>query len=449
MTRLERFAKYDVPVPRYTSYPTVPQWHRTPTTGEWVTSIARSLELADSSLAVYVHIPFCESLCTYCGCNTVITRNHDREGPYVELLLAELDLYVQAIASLRMAPLRQLHLGGGTPTFLSSRALGDLVDGILARLPGRGDVFEGSAEVDPRVTTASHLETLAARGFRRLSLGVQDFDADVQRLVNRIQPRSMTADLCQAARSLGYASVNFDLIYGLPGQTPASMSRLVGEVLTLLPDRLAVYSLARVPWIKPAQRRFRDEQVPAGAEKRELYDAARQPLLEGGYVEIGLDHFARPHDALASAAGARRLHRNFMGYTDVHTTTLLGLGVSAISETPDCYHQNEKVLTLYERRVQAGDLPTLRGHVLSAEDRRRRERIADLMTTFEVTLDAAECDGAAHEFEPLIADGLVRLEGEKLTVVAEGRPFLRNVATVFDEYLDGQPSAGPVYSTSV
>jgi oxygen-independent coproporphyrinogen-3 oxidase len=227
------------------------------------------------------------------------------------------------------------------------------------------------------------------------------------------------------------------------------MAHLVGEVLTLLPDRLAIYSLARVPWIKPAQRRFRDDQVPAGAEKRALYDAARQPLLDGGYAEIGLDHFARPHDALASAAVAGRLHRNFMGYTDVHTTTLLGLGVSAISETPDCYHQNEKVLTLYERRVKAGDLPTLRGHVLSAEDRRRREKIAALMTTFEVTLDAGESDRAAQGFEPLIADGLVRLDGEKLTVAAEGRPFLRNVATVFDAYFDDQPSTGPVYSTSV
>jgi oxygen-independent coproporphyrinogen-3 oxidase len=397
---------------------------------------------------VYVHIPFCESLCTYCGCNTVITRNHDRERPYVDLVLAELDGYLRAVPGLSAAPVREVHLGGGTPTFLSPGALGDLVDGILARLPMRDEVFAGSVEADPRVTKTTHLEALAARGFRRLSLGVQDVDAGVQRLVNRLQPLSMTADLRQAARSLGYASVNFDLIYGLPGQSGESMERLIGDVLRLSPDRLAVYSFARVPWIKPAQRRFRDDEIPSGARKRALYDAARRPLLDAGYIEIGLDHFATPTDALARAADARRLHRNFMGYTDVHTTTLLGLGVSAISETPDCYHQNEKVLTLYERRVQAGEIPTLRGHVLSAEDRRCRRKITALMTTFGVTLDAEERERAARELEPLIEDGLVRLEHDRLIVPPGGRAFLRNTATFFDEYFDRQPSTGPTYSTS-
>lgn len=448
MTRTELFAKYDVPVPRYTSYPTAPQWHRTPTAVEWPASVARVLDTSSRALAVYVHIPFCESLCSFCGCNTVITRDHGRERPYIDLLLAELDLYLGAVPALASAPVRQLHLGGGTPTFLSAASLETLIDGVLARLPARADVFEGSIEVDPRVTDGAHLEALAARGFRRVSLGVQDLDSDVQRLVNRTQPLSQTADICRAARALGFDSINLDLIYGLPGQTEATMARLVDAVLALSPDRLAVYSFARVPWIKPAQRRFRDDQVPEGAAKRALYEAVREPLLAAGYVEIGLDHFARPHDALAKAAAARSLHRNFMGYTDVHTSTLLGLGVSGISETPDCYHQNEKVLPIYERRVRAGEIPTLRGHVLSTEDRRRRRKIAELMTTFGVRLDPNEVERAPQALEALLEDGLVELDGETLFVPAGGRAFLRNTAAFFDEYLGREQSAGPTYSTS-
>jgi oxygen-independent coproporphyrinogen-3 oxidase len=448
VTRTELYAKYDVPVPRYTSYPTVPQWHRPPSASEWTASLTRALGPTSRPIAVYVHIPFCESLCTFCGCNTVITRDHRREGEYVDLVLAELDLYLREVPQLARAPMRQLHLGGGTPTFLSGESLGRLVDRLLGRLPARTDVFEGSVEVDPRVTNVTHLEALARRGFRRLSIGVQDLDPDVQRLVNRTQPLTITSDLCRVARSLGYTSINFDLIYGLPGQTERTMAKLVEAVLGLSPDRLAVYSFARVPWIKPAQRRFRDDQVPEGAAKRALYEAVRGPLLSEGYVEIGLDHFARPDDALARAAEARRLHRNFMGYTDVHTDTLLGLGVSGISETPDCYHQNEKVLTLYERRVRGGEIPTLRGHMLSPEDRRRRRKISELMTTFGVQLDPGEAERASQALGSLLEDGLVHLDGEKLTVLAEGRAFLRNTAAFFDEYLGHEKVSGPTYSTS-
>ena len=449
MARSDLFAKYDVPVPRYTSYPTVPQWHRTPTLDEWTTSLARATSEPDASMALYVHVPFCESLCTFCGCNTVTTRDHGREDPYVDLVLRELDATLSAVPSLASTPVRQFHLGGGTPTFLSAGALGRLADGILSRVPVRGGVFEGSAEVDPRVTTPAQLEALAARGFRRVSLGVQDIDPEVQRLVNRVQPLARTAQVCGAARSLGYESVNFDLIYGLPGQTPESMRALIREMVALAPDRLAVYSFARVPWIKPAQRKFRDDQIPAGAEKRALYEVAREALLEAGYIEIGMDHFALPHDALARAARQGGLHRNFMGYTDVRTTTLVGLGVSAISETAEVYHQNEKVITVYEKRVRAGEIPTLRGHVLSSEDRRRRSKIAGLMTSFGVRLDSGEAASAPVALESLLEDGLVQLDGETLTMTAEGRPFLRNAASFFDEYLAREKGAGPTYSSSV
>jgi oxygen-independent coproporphyrinogen-3 oxidase len=449
MASSDLFAKYDVPMPRYTSYPTVPQWHRTPTLAEWTTSLFRATSEADASMAIYVHVPFCESLCTFCGCNTVITRDHGREDPYVDLVLQEFDADLAAVPSLASTPVRQLHFGGGTPTFLSVEALGRLADGILSRAPVRGGVFEGSAEVDPRVTTPAQLEALAARGFRRVSLGVQDIDPEVQRLVNRVQPLAQTAQLCSAARSLGYESINFDLIYGLPGQTHETMRTLIREVLRLAPDRLAVYSFARVPWIKPAQRKFRDDQVPAGAEKRALYEVARDALLEAGYVEIGMDHFALPHDALARAAHHGGLHRNFMGYTDVRTKTLVGLGVSAISETAEIYHQNEKIITVYERRVRAGEIPTLRGHVLSPEDRRRRVKIEELMTSFGVHLDAREAASVPVALESLLEDGLVHLDGETLTIPPEGRPFLRNAASFFDEYLAREKPAGPTYSSSV
>ena len=449
MTSAERFAKYDVPVPRYTSYPTVPQWHRPPRHEEWMASLDRASSHSDAALAVYVHVPFCESLCSFCGCNTVITRDHSRETTYVDLVLAELELYLTAVPGLSRQPLRQLHLGGGTPTFLSPGALARLSDGIACRLQTDASVFEGSLEVDPRVTTAAQLAALRERGFRRVSMGVQDIDPEVQHLVNRRQPLEQTAGLCAAAREIGYESVNLDLIYGLPGQSPASMSTLAREVIALGPDRLAVYGFARVPWIKPAQRRFRDDQIPGGAEKRALYEAIRAPLLASGYVEIGMDHFARPSDGLARAATQRSLHRNFMGYTEIRTTTLLGLGVSAISDTPDCYHQNEKVITTYEARVSAGDIPSHRGHLLSDDDRRRRDAIASLMTTFSVDLASAGFDVEDSGLQALIADDVVRIDDDVLRVLPEGRPFLRNAAALFDAYLAATPSAQPLYSKSI
>ena len=441
--------KYDVPVPRYTSYPAVPNWQETPAPAVWIEALRAALEAESSSLAVYVHLPFCETLCTFCGCNTVITRNHERSLPYVDLVLAELNCYLAQVPGLRDRPVSQIHLGGGTPTFLAPDALAALLDGLAARLPHRADGYEGSVEVDPRVTSVEHLQALRQHGLSRISLGVQDIDHEVLRLVNRPQPLEMTAGLCAIARDTGFDSINFDLIYGLPGQTPASMSRLADAVLGLRPDRLAVYSFARVPWIKPAQRRFTDEQVPAGAAKRQLYETLRERLLGAGYLEVGLDHFALPHDALAAAAAAGTLHRNFMGYTDRRTTALLGLGVSAISETPGCLHQNEKVITVYERRVGAGEIPTLRGHVLSDDDRRRADAIRSLMTTGRAPLTADDRLAAERALADPIADGIVEIGAHELRVTAEGKPFIRNVAAFFDTYLRSAAKEGPVYSRAI
>jgi oxygen-independent coproporphyrinogen-3 oxidase len=443
------FAKYDVPVPRYTSYPTVPEWHTPPTTDEWTASLGEALDAPDSTLSLYVHLPFCESLCTFCGCNTVITRDHGRAQPYLDLVFRELDAYLARVPALASRPVCQMHLGGGTPTFLTPEQLDALVEGVFSRLQRTTSGFEGSVEADPRVTTEAHLAALARRGFSRLSLGVQDFNAETQRLVNRIQSEDLVGTLVSHARRAGYDSINFDLIYGLPGQTLDSMRQTADQVLRLEPDRLAVYSFARVPWIKPQQRKFTDEQVPVGAEKRALYETIRGPLLERGYVELGMDHFAKPHDGLARAAASGTMHRNFQGYTERRTTALLGLGVSAISETPGCYHQNEKIITVYDRRVQRDEVPTLRGHRLSADDAKRREKILTLMTTFRVALDQDELADARAFLGPLLEDGIVTIEQDELRIPLHGRPFLRNAAAFFDLHLRKSQPTGPLYSRAV
>jgi oxygen-independent coproporphyrinogen III oxidase len=441
--------KYDVPVPRYTSYPAVPNWQETPTAPAWFDALTTTLSPDSASLAIYLHLPFCETLCTFCGCNTVITRNHERSVPYVETVLAELDVYLRNVPVLAARPVSQIHLGGGTPTFMPPEALSVLLQGLAARLPLRAEGYEGSVEVDPRVTTHAHLETMRALGISRISLGVQDFDSEVLRLVNRPQPFEITSALCADARSCGYDSINFDLIYGLPGQSVATMARLADGVLELRPDRLAVYSFARVPWIKPAQRKFKDEDVPAGAAKRLLYETLRDRLLAAGYLEIGLDHFALPHDALAVASARGTLHRNFMGYTDRRTTALLGLGVSAISETPACYHQNEKVITVYERRVGEGEIPTLRGHVLSEDDRQRADVIRALMTSGRAPLTAQDAAAARTELVDLVRDGLIEIDDRQLRITTNGKPFIRNVAAFFDTYLRHAAREGPVYSRAI
>ncbi len=441
--------KYDVPVPRYTSYPSVPHWQDVPTTEEWNEALSSALAPADSSLSIYVHLPFCETLCTFCGCNTVITRNHARSAPYVDVVLAELDLYLSRVPALAERAVAQIHLGGGTPTFLAPGELEHLLAGLASRLPMRAGSFEGSVEVAPIVTTREHLEALRRSGLSRISLGVQDVDENVLRLVNRPQPMELVDRLCRMARECGFESVNFDLIYGLPGQTPETMTRLANEVVRMRPDRLAVYSFARVPWIKPAQRKFKDDDVPAGAAKRRLYEVVRGRLLEAGYEEIGLDHFALPDDQLAVSARAGTLHRNFMGYADRRTAALVGLGVSAISETPTCFHQNEKVITVYERRIAEGDIPTLRGHRLTADDRRRADRILSLMTTGRAPLDPGDAADAREFLREPIADGLVEIGDDELRVTPDGKPFLRNIAAFFDARLRASERQGPIYSRAI
>lgn len=443
-------AKYDVPAPRYTSYPTVPYWETNPTTDQWITHLRTTLQHNEGHWSLYLHIPFCESLCTFCGCNNIITRDHKKENPYVDLIIKEWNLYVQKVPELLQKPLKHIHLGGGTPTFLSADSLTRLLTAIFSKVTFNKAEFEGSIEVDPRRTNEEQLKALRDLGFNRVSMGVQDFNPEVQRLVHRIQPFEVTEKLTLAARELGYSSVNFDLIYGLAKQTSESMRETAKATVQLRPDRIALYSFALVPWIKPAQRLFKDEDLPKSAEKRELYEIARGILLGAGYVEVGMDHFALPTDSLCTAMSEKRLHRNFMGYTDQRTDVLLGLGVSSISETPYSFHQNEKVLPLYETALNENRIPTLRGHILTEQDKIHREQILKLMTDFEVKFLNDSQKKQAQEFlSEMIKDGLVEIQTDKLLIKEKGRPFLRNACVFFDERLKTKQPQTKIFSQSI
>ena len=446
----ELLKKYDVQAPRYTSYPTVPYWSDSPTEEQWIQSLQQTFRIGNPSWSLYLHIPFCETLCTFCGCNTTITRDHSVENPYVQTLLKEFETYCEKVPGFRSAPLKQIHFGGGSPTFLTSKLLGAIVDGIKSRISGLTSDFEGSIEVDPRRTSREQLTILFERGFRRISLGVQDFDPEVQRIVNRIQPLDMTEAITKMAREIGYDSINFDLIYGLPKQTPDKFRETALKTVDMRPDRIALYSFALVPWIKPAQRLFKDDEVPFGDEKRRLYEVAHEILSDAGYVEIGMDHFALKSDALYKAHELGQLHRNFMGYTDQRTDILLGLGVSSISESPDCFHQNEKIQPVYERRVQSGEIPTLRGHRLSIEDQEQRALILKFMTEMKVELPSEEVVADTRGFlGSLIADGLVEMKGRTLQMTEAGRPFLRNACMALDLRLRKAKPENKVFSRAL
>lgn len=442
-------AKYDVPAPRYTSYPTVPHWSENPTPLEWLNSIALDFSArADSSWSMYVHIPFCETLCTFCGCNNTITKSHAVEMPYIEKILKEKQLYFEKLPQFKVAPLKLIHLGGGSPTFLSPESLRKLLIGLHENII-RDEHFEGAMEVDPRRTSKEQLQVLREFGWNRLSLGVQDFNPEVQNLINRTQPFELTQKVLNWGRELGFNSINIDLIYGLPAQTLELIDKTVDQTLLLRPDRLALYSFAMVPWIKPQQRLFSDEEVPQGEAKRLLYERARTRLLDAGYIEIGMDHFALPDDELAVASREDRLHRNFMGYTDQRTDVLLGLGVSSISETSTCFHQNEKVLNIYEKRLELGEIPTLRGHKLTEEDRKLRKQILSLMCLGNVELSAAQVDDIKVFLAEMFKDELVNLKDRVLAITGRGKPFLRNACMALDQRLRTQETQKRVFSQSI
>jgi oxygen-independent coproporphyrinogen-3 oxidase len=372
--------------------------------------------------------------------------------PYLNTVLAELDMYLQALGPARLE-LDELHLGGGTPTYLDETELDLLLSGLAARAPLRAGA-PGSIEVDPRVTRPEQLMVLARHGFRRLSIGVQDFDPRVQAIVNREQSESSVAEVARAARTLGFSSINFDLIYGLPLQTEASIEATMDAVCRLRPDRIALYGYAHVPWIKPGQRRFSESDVPQADQRRALYELSRERLGQAGYREVGLDHFALETDALWQAQQSGTLHRNFMGYTDRATLPLIGLGVSAIGDAGDALAQNEKDLRQYQQRIETGELPIHRGHVLDGEDLVLRRHILRLMTRLETRWDRpgeytpflAEIQQRLAEPE---ADGLVELSEHACRVTPTGRAFLRNLCMAFDARLARQSPGRTLFSRTL
>ncbi|MEP7375732.1 MAG: oxygen-independent coproporphyrinogen III oxidase [Chitinophagaceae bacterium] len=430
--------KYNQPVPRYTSYPTVPYWKNDLPVEKWKEVFAAQFTAhnATEGISIYIHLPFCESLCTYCGCNKKITQNHTVEEEYLRAIEKEWKLYRKLMNQTPV--IREIHLGGGTPTFFSAQNLRYLLNSLL-KTSIVHPMHEFSIEGHPNNTTKEHLETLYSLGFRRISYGVQDMDPDVQRIINRIQPIENVLRATDNARAAGFASVNFDLIYGLPLQNLQSIENTIKQVITLKPDRIAFYSYAHVPWTSRVQRLFNEADLPDAEEKLQLYLKGKELLMANGYYDIGMDHFALPHDELYIAKQNGKLHRNFMGYTTQNSGLLVGLGVSSISDLGNAFAQNEKSLHDYYASVNQGELAVKRGYFLNEEDMVFRKYIKDI-----------SCKGAT-QFHPenlplleelcfplleqLAADNLIAYDKTQLKLTAEGHYFIRNVCSAFDLYL--------------
>lgn len=448
--------RYDRPGPRYTSYPTAMEFH--PGVGEaaYAERLRRAAARPDDPLGLYLHLPFCAERCLYCGCNVVITRKRHVAGRYLELLQREIGMVAQRLGGRRR--LRQMHWGGGTPTYLTPAELRALFEAVGRHFEIEGDA-ELAVEIDPRVTTAEHLETLRRLGFNRLSLGVQDFTREVQERVNRIQSFDDTRALVERARALGFPSINVDLIYGLPLQRPETFRRTLQKVLWLRPERMAVYSYAHVPWMRVQQRRIEASELPPPAVKLELIASALDAFRAAGYLAIGMDHFALPEDELGRALADGTLWRNFMGYTVRHAPDLVACGLSGIGDVAGAYVQNERKLSRYQQAVAAGRLPVERGVVRSPEDELRRYAITSLMCTFRLdfadlekrfAIDARRHFAAEIEaLRPLADDGLVRLGEDGIDVEGDGRLFVRNACMVFDAYLQRHPDTVPRFSHTV
>ena len=451
----ELLSRYDQPGPRYTSYPTAPVWSQEFGPDGHRDSLIRANEQDGVGMSLYVHLPFCRSMCFYCGCSVIISRDPKNGDRYVDEVLQEAALARATLQANR--PVVQHHWGGGTPTFLSPEQIERLFKGLLAIYPHTEDA-EISIEVDPRVTTVRQLEVLRECGFNRISMGVQDFDEEVQQAINRVQSYELTRDLVQASRALGFTSVNLDLVYGLPHQTTEKFATSIEQVLQLRPDRLACYGYAHVPWLKKHQEVISVEDLPRGSDKLDLYLLSLNAFQDAGYEAIGMDHFALPDDGLVQAANSGNLHRNFMGYATHQAEDMLSFGVTSISEIAGAFAQNVKQLNQYREHLNAGRLPVERGMRRSIDDQKRRAIILDLMCRFSLDFDAHGGAEAFHQqyreaieaLSPLARDGLVELDDRGIRVTPIGRLFVRNVAMPFDAYLARQRAAQkPMFSRTV
>jgi oxygen-independent coproporphyrinogen-3 oxidase len=447
--------KYCKAGPRYTSYPTAPYFHESFGPAQWEEEL-RAAQDQGRGISLYAHIPFCDTLCYYCGCNMIATKDYGKASAYLKVLYREIDRVAALTSPQRQV--RQLHWGGGTPTYLRPDDIRWLYDHLASRFTIAPDAEIG-CEMDPRELTRTHVLALRRSGFNRVSLGVQDLDDQVQQAVNRVQPEPLIREVYGWLREEGFASINFDLMVGLPHQTPASFERTLDKVIAMAPDRFAVFNYAHVPWMKKHQKLILPETLPQLEQRLALQQLVLAKLTAAGYVYIGMDHFARPDDELVRAQRAKTLYRNFQGYTTHKDCDILAFGASAISQTGDVYAQNVKVLSEHRRLVEAGRLPVERGLRITREDKIRREAITQVMCDLElnkaafgkqwgVDFDVHFAD-ALQDLQEMHDDGLVVLEPATIRVTEAGRVFLRNIAMAFDGYLRQQPAEKPRYSRTL
>ena len=447
--------KYNVPGPRYTSYPTVPYWDNDTFSSKlWKSSVKRSFDESNSKegISLYIHLPFCESLCTFCGCHKRITKQHDVESPYINALLKEWSLYLELFGEKPI--IKELHLGGGTPTFFSPENLKELINGIL-KLSNLAENYEFSFEGHPNNTTREHLQALYDVGFRRVSFGVQDYNEKVQKAIHRIQPFENVKRATENAREIGYTSVGHDIIFGLPFQKLEHVKTTILNTKLLHPDRLAFYSYAHVPWIKGnGQRGFNDSDIPSAPLKRAQYELGKTMLKEAGYEDIGMDHFALTSDSLYTSMKTGKLHRNFMGYTASKTQLMIGLGVSSISDSWYGFAQNVKNIEEYYHLIQERILPVFKGHVLSNEDLIIRRHILNLMCDFKTSWSSTnlyfkELPDVLIKLKEMEHDGLLEISNTTITVLSKGRPYVRNICMAFDLLLQRKKPDTQLFSMTM
>ena len=442
--------RYDQSGPRYTSYPTVARFHGNITREDYLTWVRDSNEdPIPRPLSIYIHIPFCDTVCFYCACNKVVTKDHSRAGPYLDRLYREIAMQAALFDPDRIV--EQLHWGGGTPTFLEAEQMRELMEVTRRHFPLLDDDSgEYSIEIDPRSVTDEKLGVLRGIGFNRVSLGVQDFNPVVQQAVNRIQDAAQTRDVVNIVRKLEFKSINMDLMYGLPHQSVESFGNTLEQIVAIGPDRLAIYNYAHLPARFKPQRRIDEADLPSANEKLDILQHTIEYLTAAGYVYIGMDHFARPDDELAVAQRNGTLHRNFQGYSTNAECDLIALGVTAIGKVCDNYNQNVRDLEEYYRRIDAGELPLERGYELEPDDLLRREIIQELMCHFRLDIDALEnkwqCSFATNfseaisELQHMVTDGLLKLTADSIEVLPAGRLLVRNICMAFDRYREHDSS---------
>lgn len=443
--------KYNTAVPRYTSYPTVPHWQsESPTQEEWLADLRKNYN-EYPELSLYIHLPFCEALCTYCGCNKRITKNHKVESPYIDAVLKEWKIYLRHLGV--RPTIKEIHLGGGTPTFFDAENLKRLISTIIEDAD-LAEGYEFSFEAHPNSTSSLHLKTLYNLGFRRISVGVQDVSPNILQAINRRQTADEVRGVTTWARAIGYTSVNYDIIYGLPFQKPSNILETAKFIAEQKPDRIAFYSYAHVPWKSASQRAFTVKDVPSGVEKNELYDIGRYLLEMEEYKAVGMDHFCLENEALYQSYKRGEMHRNFMGYTPNYTKCSIALGASSISDSWSMYVQNEKHVETYQEVVNAGRLPLIKGHKLNDSELMMRKHILNLMCKDrtdwkEDSRDAIALAPFLSNLDELVADGLVRYNNRSIKITETGKFFIRNVCSSIDPIFQSQSSDNQMFSKAI